>query len=412
MCYAEGMGGLRVLATVVLVACASPQVGEGLDGEAPDGAADDALLPTNDSRPPDFDPDAACATASAKADPKPLPVDIIWMVDNSVSMAPAVSEVQAGINAFASLVGMKALDYTVVMLSLRSKTSPITVGGATRFPVCVPQPLAGDANCGNGARFFHSSMDIKSTQPLEQFLGTLAQTTGFQQGDLRGGEPWKMALRPKATKTIVVVTDDNSRFLANQFESFAGGKNPFNSTQLPPGILDPYWNGMFQGYVFGGVYGWGNANDPNIKCTYANNTQPPASGLTYTDLVMKTKGPRAKICDGANAWTVFFNAVAQAVVDNAKIACELAIPAPGLGQTLDPSKINVVIDDNGKLTTLTKTVGGANGCGTNLGWYYDDDLAPTKVILCPAACALAQTLVGPNKQAGVSVFFGCATLVK
>lgn len=406
------MRRLGALIVLMMLSCASPtRISDGADGDT-DAAIDDAPSIVNDGPVPGFDPDAACATAAAKADPKPLPVDIIWMVDNSVSMAPAVSEVQAGLNAFANLISMKALDYEVILLSLRSKTSPIQVGGQTRYPVCVPQPLSGDANCGNGPRFHHSHVDILSTQPLEQFLGTLAQTTGYQQGDTRGGEPWKMALRSAATKTIVVVTDDNARFTATQFETFAGGQNPFNSTQLPPGILDPSWGGMFNGYIFAGVYGWDNAMNPAIKCTYPNNTQPPSSGPTYTDLVKKTSGPRAKICDGAMAWTPFFNAVAQAVLDNSKIACELPIPSPGMGQMLDPNKVNVTIDDNGKLTTLTKTMGGANGCGSNLGWYYDDDTTPTKVFLCPAACALAQTVVGPNKTGGVKVFFGCATLVK
>jgi hypothetical protein len=368
-------------------------------------------LPDAVADAPAFDPDAACATAQQVADPKPLPVDIIWMVDNSVSMEPAVAQVKSGINAFASLIGTKALDYRVIMLSLKSKASPIVVAGKTRYPVCVPQPLAGDANCGDGPRFFHSSVDIKSTQPLEQFLGTLGQTTGYQPGDERGGDPWKLHLRPEATKTIVIVTDDNSRFSATDFETFPGGQNPNNSLLLPPGILDPSWGGLFKGYVFAGVYGWGSAQNANVTCTYPNSTVPPSSGPTYTDLVTKTKGPRAKICDGANAWTPFFDAVAQAVIDNSKIACEMPIPKPSNAQTIDPTKVNVSLDDGNKLTPLTKT-SSANTCGTNTDWYYDDDKNPTKVVLCPAACALAQTYVGPSKKGGVRVLFGCATVVR
>jgi hypothetical protein len=208
-----------------------------------------------------IDPDAACATASVEAKAELQPVDIIWMVDNSTSMAPAVAEVKKGLNAFAALIDAKKLDYKVIMLSKRGTTAT----GA--YPVCIPPPLSGDSACGNGPRFFHSNVDIKSTQPLEQFLGTLDQTSGYALGDARGGEPWKDQLRPAASKTIVVVTDDNARFSATDFETFPGGMNPFNSTTLPPGILDPSRKGLFAGYIFAGVYGWGSDSDPSVKCT-------------------------------------------------------------------------------------------------------------------------------------------------
>ena len=249
---------------------------------------------------PVITPDSACATAVEEAQAVALPVDIIWMVDNSASMAPAIDEVTAGLNAFAALIASKNLDYQVVMLALRGK-NPVSIGGSTRYPVCIPQPLAGDDQCADGPRFFQSSVDIRSTQPLEQFLGTLAQTDGYKLGEQKGGEPWAGALRPQATKTIVVVTDDNARLSATDFETFAGGKDPFNSTTLPPGILDPSWNGLFNGYIFSGIYGWGSDIDPGVVCKFPDNTQPASPGPTYTTLVNKTGGVRAKICDGQAA---------------------------------------------------------------------------------------------------------------
>ncbi len=354
--------------------------------------------------------DAACATSISEAKVEILPVDIIWMVDNSASMQPAVTEVKAGLNAFASLIASKKLDYKVIMLALRSKTSPITVAGSIRYPVCIPPPLAGDDNCGNGPRFFHSNVDIKSTQPLEQFLGTLDQTEGYKVGQDRGAEPWKAELRPTATRTIVVVTDDNSRLSATDFETFAGGKNPFNSLILPPGILDPSRAGMFDGYVFAGLYGWGSETDPTVKCAYTDGTFPPASGVTYTTLVKKTGGARAKICDGKAAWTPFFDAIATAVARSAKLACELAIPVPASG-TLDPNAVNVQIT-SGTTSTVVPKVSAAGACGTGVGWYYDNDTSPTKIILCPAACDAANASVGLDKGGRIDVLFGCKTIIK
>jgi hypothetical protein len=286
----------------------------------------------------------------------------------------------------------------------------VVVGGSNRYAVCIPPPLAGDANCGNGSRFFQSSIDIRSTQPLEQFLGTLGQTAGYAAGETKGGEPWKDQLRANATKTIVVVSDDNSRLLPADFEHFAGGKNPFNSLTLPPGILDPSWGGIFDGYVFSGLYGWGSNSDPNVKCQYSGGSSPPSSGPTYTTLVQQTGGVRAQICAGASAWAPFFDAVAQAVSQNSKLTCELALPNPSSG-TLDPSKVNVGIVGGGVTTTLFK-VSGAGACDQSGGWYYDNDQNPTKVLLCPSSCTFAEQSGVTTGNVEIAVQFGCTTIVK
>ncbi len=379
----------------------------GTGGDPNDGGLD---LPDAEPDGPVVTPDSACAATVQEASTTQLPVDIVWMVDNSASMLPAIQQVTAGLNDFAALIAAKNLDYQVVMLSLRSATSPVLINGSNRYPVCIPQPLAGDASCGNGQRFFQSSIDIRSTQPLEQFMGTLAQTDGYMQGQEKGGEPWAQKLRPEATKTIVVVTDDNARLSAADFETFPGGQNPFNSLTLPPGILDPSWNGLFDGYLFSGIYGWGSNNDPAVTCVYSDGTKPPSAGPTYTTLVNKTGGVRAKLCDESAAWGPFFEDVAQAVEQTSKLSCEITIPTPQSGD-LDPDAVNVQLVSNDVPTTLVK-VAGAGACGPAGGWYYDDDAAPTKVLLCPTSCDAAQAAVGPGKTGRIEVLFGCATIAQ
>jgi hypothetical protein len=358
--------------------------------------------------------DAACAVAVEQAVVEPRPVDIIWMVDNSVSMRPAVAAVTSGLNAFASLIATRKLDYRVIMLSLKGKASPVRLGGSDRYPVCIPPPLAGSADCGNGPRFFQASLDVKSTQPLEQFLGTLGQTEGYTAGTQRGSEPWASELRATATKTIVLVTDDNSRLSASQFEQFGGGENPqIQSLNLPPGILHPSRNGQFNDYVFAAIYGWGSPTNPGATCRYPGSAgSPPSSGATYTELVGKTGGPRAQICDSsATAWNGFFDAVAQAVVKSAKVSCELAVPKPKAG-TLDPERVNVDLRSDAGQSTRIKKVANVSACSSDAAWYYDNEVAPTKVLLCPAACTLAQSAVGVGKLGRVEVLFGCKTDIK
>jgi hypothetical protein len=354
-----------------------------------------------------LDPDAACATAVEEATVTLRPVDIIWIIDNSSSMQPAIQEVQAGLGDFAGFVDMQGLDYKVIMLSLRSKTSPVMIGGGTRYPVCIPPPLAGDADCGNGPRFFQSSIDVRSTQPLEQLLGTLGQTPGYMEGEERGGEPWLDELRPDATKTIVVVTDDNARLGANDFFYYPGGQNPFNSLTLPPGLKDPSWGGLFDDLVFDGIYGW--SNQAGVPCTFSDGSEAASPGPTYTELVNLTGGVRAQICDGSAAWGPFFDEVAQAVVETSQLTCELSIPTPAGGGTIDHGLVNVILEGDGVSTTLPK-VSDAAACGAESAWYYDDPQSPTKVLLCPSACEAAQALVGPGKSGKIDVLFGCVTI--
>src|ERR1700761_8266488 len=87
------------------------------------------VFPEAPSDGPPIGADAACAAASEQADVTVLPVDIVWMVDNSSSMAPAITQIQQGLNAFAATIEGSGLDYQVIMLSLRGATSPVSVGG-------------------------------------------------------------------------------------------------------------------------------------------------------------------------------------------------------------------------------------------------------------------------------------------
>jgi hypothetical protein len=348
------------------------------------------------------------------------PVDLIWVVDNSASMKPTMDEMNKGLASFAEGIGKKELDYKVIMLSLRG-TGPMTVTGKTKYPVCIPAPLAGPG-CGNSERFFQSSIDIRSTQPLEQLLGTLGQTKGYDVSmspdpvkDNRGGEGWKDQLRKDATKSFVVVTDDNSRLTAQQFLSFKGGTNPYNSNyNLPPGILDPSWEGLFESWVFHGVYGWGSASDPAVMCTFSNNSKPPSSGPVYTELVAQSQGARAKICDGASAWEPFFEAITKAVVDTSKIACEVAIPPPPSGVTeIDPGKVNVSFVSSLGTSQLFQVdgPGGPVDCDPSLGgWYYDNPVAPKQILLCPASCDAANAVIGAGKSGSIEVLFGCNSI--
>ena len=395
----------------------------GGDGSLEDGGESDGAR--SDVEGPDPIMDAACATATSEAEVSLRPVDIIWVVDNSTSMEPAINQLQEGLDDFADLVAQGGLDYRVIMLSLKGRSS------SSRFPVCIPRPLAGDDSCGDSERFFHVSVDIASTQAIEQLIGTLALSRGYEVGDDKGSDrPWRSLLRDEATKTIVVATDDNQRtcdvpcagcsrcmsgeprLTATSLEDFPGGENPFNRHELGPGILTDAYGALFEGYTFNAIYGWGSENDPGTRCEYPDNSNPPSAGPTYTALVERTNGVRAQICDQADssAWESFFDAVATRVEETARIECELTLPDPPEGMMLAPNEVNVYLRSGGTSAPFFK-VTDADACGAAGGWFYDNDEEPTQVILCPASCDDAHTALRDEGSAGVDVVFGCDTLL-
>jgi hypothetical protein len=389
-----------------------------------DASSHDAGQDIPDSGPVDapvwVDPDAACASRNVEVEPERMPVDIIWLVDNSNSMKPARDEVRAGLNAFAAQIAASDIDYRVILLSLR---------GTGALEVCIPPPLGGP-DCADGPRFFQVDVDIKSSQPIEQFLGTLAQSVGYTEGTSIGSAPWRQLLREGATKTIVVVTDDNARtcerphsggrcnlsggavpLTETSLEDYPGGVHPFTNTRgLGPGILTATYGDLFAGYTFDAIYGWGSETDPDETCSYPSGDQPDSSGPTYTTLVARTGGVRAQICDGADAWGPFFDSVASAVVRNSRIACEVELPEPPDGSLLNPRRVNVVIRGESGSTTIPYT-SSSDACDeTRGGWYYDDAVNPTRVILCPTSCDFAREETKDTSGA-FDVVFGCQSIL-
>lgn len=350
------------------------------------------------STPPTDAAVQACAGTSVVAELAPLPVDIVWVVDNSSSMADEIAAVRAGINAFATQLASSSLDYHLVMLSKRGSAQ-----AGSLWPICVPSPLAGP-NCSNGERFFHADFPqegIKSVQPLEQLLGSLAQTQCYKVGDSggRGGDPWRDYLREESSKAIVVVSDDNSRLSSTAFLNTNGGSlaqvsGGSSGCQLPPGLKKPYWNGLFEHLVVHAMVG--------------------PTGATYTELAGLTGGTVADIAQAGGAqspaWNAFFETVATQVVAAAQISCSIAIPSAPAGQTLDPARVNVAVSSNlapGGKHALAQVPGQA-ACGDGAGWYFDQPSAPTHLELCPASCT-EMNAVSDVEQRGADVIFGCET---
>lgn len=83
------------------------------------------------------------------------------------------------------------------------------------------------------------------------------------------------------------------------------------------------------------------------------------------------------------------------------LACEYAIPPAPSGARLDPNRVNILHEPEGggAPTTILR-----NQTCAGRGWRYDNEAAPTRVILCPESCGELEARSG-----SVDVLFGCAT---
>lgn len=85
------------------------------------------------------------------------------------------------------------------------------------------------------------------------------------------------------------------------------------------------------------------------------------------------------------------------------LGCELIVPAPAPGKTLDPEKVNVVYrpgDGSG-----SRILPYSQDCSNKDGWTYDNVTAPTRITLCATSCALAQN----DPEGRLEVVLGCET---
>lgn len=319
----------------------------------------------------------SCAAVSSEATSELQPADIIIAVDTSGSMDEETAQVQKNLNAFASLIVASGIDVHVVLLA-----------DAT---MCIPAPLGNGACSGADEKlpaYQHVIQTVNSNDALDLIISSYPQ--------------WKGSLRPGATKTIAVVSDDDSNTSAAAFQSALLA-------------LDP----TFQGFKFDAIVSF---DDPAVCtgcffncgacaskcCDKALFCQPisAAEGQVYKQLVQKTGGVIGDLC--IENFAPVFQDMATSVVKSSKISCDYAIPVPD-GGMIDPARVNVQYTAMpGTSAQPILNVSSAAGCGQKGGWYYDAPQNPTKITLCATTCAAIQSNTGGK----VDVLFGCETVVK
>jgi hypothetical protein len=144
----------------------------------------------------------------------------------------------------------------------------------------------------------------------------------------------------------------------------------------------------------------GLGGDPSVP-TYVIGVGPLTANL---DTIASAGGTaKAFSVDDGNT-SAFLEALKQ--IKQQAVACEFALPVPPGGTNLNLNKVNFQYTPGGGQTgTLPNTPDLGTCDPAKGGWYYDDPLQPSKILLCPASCSTLQADPG----AKVDILLGCDT---
>jgi len=327
-----------------------------------------------------LDDGESCAAISVRAQRQRTPADIIIAVDNSGSMSEEIGFVRAELNRFSEQVVASGVDARIILISAPYAPQPLDddddadegVGESDEEDdngICIDAPL-GSGSCPDDTRapgYLHVNQAVKSHDALNLFIDTYPA--------------WRHQLRAGASKTFVVVSDDNA------------DRAPNNSAAAFMQSVANLPGGLFDRWQFSGIF-------CQRECAYAAEI-----GAVYRALVDATGGVAGELCD--QNFAPVFDALAQAVIEASGLACVWDIPAPPPGQRFDRARVNVQYSTQAWAPATLLQVPNPNACADRGGWYYDNSLAPQQILVCPSTCAAFQN----QWDAEVQVLFGCETQI-
>ena len=374
-CSADGGSGTRDQGPGRPTIPNAPSAGRGNGSSIPGGAGSRSVPPaqTAGTGAPTTVGDS-CAAISQTADNRLQPADIIIAVDNSGSMDEEIVFVREQLNAFSQQIVDSGVDVRIILI-----TAPVADAMPVVPPIiwdddddqdngiCIGAPL-GSGTCpadSNPPRYMHIAREVKSHDALNLFISTFPQ--------------WKDQLRPNATKTFVVVTDDNAEDEPND----SAGAFTQNVAQLDPAL--------FAKWSLSGIYCFSECPDA------------AEIGTVYADLVQQTGGVGGDLC--LQDFAPVFDALAKQVIGASKLDCAWDIPAAPMDQMFHKDRVNVQFTASGATPQIVFHVDTPAACGAQGGWHYDDNANPTRLLVCPSTCDQLQA----QESAQLDVLFGCET---
>ncbi|MBI4705298.1 MAG: VWA domain-containing protein [Deltaproteobacteria bacterium] len=400
--------------------------------------------------PDDGGEGGGCVGVVSKPDVNPVPIDIIFVINNSGSMTPYILAVQKNINEnFAQIIEASGVQYRVIMIAAHGKA---TVDQS----ICIEAPLSSipPGNCApdspnfpgqpglNPPTFFHYNVEIGSHDALCQLLATYDKADKHYYS-----EGWRDWLNKDSFKIFLVISDDGidckaGGFTAKDADQIAAGEfsaKAFDQVLLTkdwkapqPGDPKPFGTDKHRNYMWHSIIGlvanpinpggvWLHTDpvtdvtcspDPNDDCSA--KIPPPdcmaGPGTSFQWLSVNTDGLRFPLCDLAH-FDLVFKAIAKGVIAGSLIACEYpfsSLPPPPTGFVIDKASLKVLYTPGGQDKPIAyQQVASEKECGPEKFWV--DDMGTEKnttddvIRLCEEACDEVQA----DLQGNVAVSYDC-----
>jgi len=330
--------------------------------------------------PERVDPES-CAVTRVTLRETRRPIDVVMVLDNSVSMANELGAVERNINQhFGDILEQSGADYRVIVIS-RHRTAERSQTDAARTAVCISAPLSSLEDCPAGSpgvngRFFHYAIDIDSTDSLTRLLETYAAPDPLYRLTSVGWSEW---LRADSRKVFLEFTDDDALLSARDFLE--------RLTELAPEHFGDSPNRpTFAFHSVVGVAARASAaayapEEPIVseRCRVEERLAP-SSGRTYQTLSRLTGGLRYPLCT-LESYDQIFESVARDSVTRSGLGCRFPVPVAPAGQRLDLERI--ALEERGadaRSTRLAK-VDTRGDCAPD-GYYVEAG----NIELCPQLC--------------------------
>jgi hypothetical protein len=306
------------------------------DAGAADASAPDASEPA-DANVPDASPNSRCSIRTLRKGETTSPVDMVWVVDSSRSMADESARIEAIMNQFVSDAEARHFDVRLTMVTSSN---------------IVPPPLGNDDQ-----RYRFVQRQVGSHEPLQALVDEFRRYRDF--------------LRPEAALHFVVVTDDDSAMSAGEFRR-----------QMDRLLRRPYVvHAVASPDVNGQPCRSENATEQCANAGRRAGSMCGASaiGREYYELASELGGEEISIC--MEDWGKVFGPLLEAVTPTT-IPCSIDLDS---SFQLDETQVALRTGDSAQVLAL---VAGPMACSTRTqAYYYGEGEAGPQVTLCPQTCA-------------------------